>query len=197
MKRFCLLLMLLGCCGCVPAAIAIDYRDAAAIELGIASLAGVPAPQPVPTPEKCLRCKGTGWLTHGDGHRTPCPHCSAKGGQGLDGPLGTLLDAKELIRKGNDLADRGRILLDTAERDGKITVDVQLPKPASLPSAAPPGPQQTCPGGVCPAWPQNAPPAGSRPQGFPPPVDGFALPSTGAACEGGACRPRLWWRPRR
>lgn len=37
-----------------------------------------PAPGPKPTPDKCLDCNGTGWITHGDGHRTKCP-CGAAG----------------------------------------------------------------------------------------------------------------------
>lgn len=33
-----------------------------------------PAPEPAPKPgECCTQCKGTGYITHGDGHRTPCP----------------------------------------------------------------------------------------------------------------------------
>jgi hypothetical protein len=33
-----------------------------------------PAPEPSPKPgECCKQCKGTGFITHGDGHRTPCP----------------------------------------------------------------------------------------------------------------------------
>jgi hypothetical protein len=31
-----------------------------------------PAPEPKPD-ECCNACKGTGYITHGDGHRTPCP----------------------------------------------------------------------------------------------------------------------------
>lgn len=37
-----------------------------------------PAPGPKPTPAKCQDCNGTGWITHGDGHRTKCP-CGAAG----------------------------------------------------------------------------------------------------------------------
>ena len=32
-----------------------------------------PIPQPDPDPEKCA-CKGTGIITHGDGHTTHCPY---------------------------------------------------------------------------------------------------------------------------
>lgn len=37
-----------------------------------------PAPGPKPTPAKCQDCNGTGWITHGAGHRTKCP-CGAAG----------------------------------------------------------------------------------------------------------------------
>jgi hypothetical protein len=37
-----------------------------------------PAPGPKPKPAKCEDCNGTGWITHGDGHRTKC-HCGAAG----------------------------------------------------------------------------------------------------------------------
>lgn len=36
-----------------------------------------PAPTPKPNPDKCARCNGTGWITHGDGHKTQCPDCSS------------------------------------------------------------------------------------------------------------------------
>lgn len=34
-----------------------------------------PEPDPTPNPDKCKTCQGTGWIVHGDGHRTPCPDC--------------------------------------------------------------------------------------------------------------------------
>jgi len=43
------------------------------------------------------------------------------------GLLDTIRAAKALIAKGNALADRGKALLDAAQRDGKITVDIILP----------------------------------------------------------------------
>ncbi len=36
-----------------------------------------PGPKP-PAPVKCQDCNGTGWITHGDGHKTRCP-CGAVG----------------------------------------------------------------------------------------------------------------------
>ncbi len=34
-----------------------------------------PKPKPEPTPNDgcCEECNGTGFITHGDGHKTPCP----------------------------------------------------------------------------------------------------------------------------
>jgi hypothetical protein len=59
-------------------------RAAAAVAAARASMAHdtapappAPAPKP-PAPGKCQDCKGTGWITHGDGHRTKCP-CGAAG----------------------------------------------------------------------------------------------------------------------
>jgi hypothetical protein len=49
-------------------------------------------------------------------------------GQPAGGPFDSIRDAKELIRKGNELADRGKTILDQAERNGKITVDIRLPE---------------------------------------------------------------------
>lgn len=66
-------------------------RAAAAVAAGRASMAhdtGPAPPAPGPTPptpgECCGDCKGTGWITHGDGHRTACPcpaSCKCKGGK--------------------------------------------------------------------------------------------------------------------
>lgn len=35
-----------------------------------------PQPEPKPDDDKIL-CDGSGWITHGDGHKTPCPGCDA------------------------------------------------------------------------------------------------------------------------
>lgn len=58
-------------------------RAAAAVLVARASLTPAeasptppkPDPGPKPTPDKCATCQGTGWIVHGDGHRTPCPDC--------------------------------------------------------------------------------------------------------------------------
>lgn len=53
-------------------------RCAGAVAAAYASMArGGGEPSPVPPEPKpggcCDECKGTGWITHGDGHKTPCP----------------------------------------------------------------------------------------------------------------------------
>lgn len=60
---------------------AVDVESAkagAAVAAAASSMAEgtTPGPAPKPTPPKpdvCPDCKGTGWIVHGDGHRTPCP----------------------------------------------------------------------------------------------------------------------------
>lgn len=56
-------------------------KASAAVAAAASSMAegGTPGPGPQPTPpapDVCPDCKGTGWIVHGDGHRTPCP-CGA------------------------------------------------------------------------------------------------------------------------
>lgn len=57
-----------------------------------------PAPSPTPTPEKCCgECKGTGYVTHGDGHKTACPcpsTCICKKKACVDGKCSTGTVAK-------------------------------------------------------------------------------------------------------
>lgn len=53
-------------------------RCAAAVHVAASSMQSGEAPKPGPTPpapkpEQCEQCNGTGWIVHGDGHRTPCP----------------------------------------------------------------------------------------------------------------------------
>lgn len=130
-----------GCGG--PSTAQENFRDAVAVEMTLATM--VDGAAPAPSPYRCARCRDTGWLTHGDGHRTPCPDCqSGSAGDLYGGPIDTLRQARELIEKGNSLADRGKAILDAAERDGKITVDVRIPKPAPYGSPA------ACPDGFCP-----------------------------------------------
>jgi len=154
MKRFLLVEVGLACLmlgGCTAATSSGDCRDAAAVDLAVATMDQGPTPEPL---AKCTLCKGTGWITHGDGHRTPCPDCQGDTGVAYGGPLDTLRDAKALIEKGNELADRGKALLDQAELDGKITVDIRLPSVPRLPIQTPPDTATSpaaseCQGGVC------------------------------------------------
>lgn len=51
-------------------------RAAAAVAASYSQFAKAEAPTPAPTPKPgdcCSGCKGTGYITHGDGHRTACP----------------------------------------------------------------------------------------------------------------------------
>lgn len=51
-------------------------RAAASIAAARASMTLEVEPQPAPEPapgQCCVDCGGTGWITHGDGHRTQCP----------------------------------------------------------------------------------------------------------------------------
>jgi len=162
-----------GCGGPSPAQE--HFRDVVAVELALATLAD--GASPTPSPYSCARCRDTGWLTHGDGHRTPCPDCNpGAAGELYGGPIDTVREVKELIRKGNELADRGTAILDAAERDGKVTIDIRLPKPTPLRASA------ACTEGACPVpGPQAQRPAASP-------------------CAAGVCyvpsRPRLFGRRR-
>ena len=199
MKRLTLILgfLVFAVVGCQPAGLSHDFRDAVAVEFAVATMLGnSPSPNPPPnppTPDRCPRCKDTGWITHGDGHRTPCPDCSDGSIGPYGGPLDTWRDAKDLLRKGNELADRSKQLLDRAERDGKISVDIRLPKP-NLHSETPVEKKpvtSTCPGGVCPIVPSQ--PQQTAPQAITGPTTQRAAPS----CTRSQCRPRVFWRWRR
>lgn len=53
-----------------------DWSPTISVSLAMATLDSVTpdtAPEPNPDPAKCP-CKGTGVITHGDGHKTPCPY---------------------------------------------------------------------------------------------------------------------------
>jgi hypothetical protein len=76
---------------------------------------------------------------------TPKPDGAGKGAK-IESPPDTYRDAKTLIEKGNALADRGKAILDQAERDGKITVDIRLPNPPAIDS---PARRKPCSGGGC------------------------------------------------
>jgi|LSQX01.3.fsa_nt_gb hypothetical protein len=184
---FCV--VLLG--GCLPDDAALDLRDAVAVDLALATMSDrTPQPRPEPpTPYNCPRCKDTGWITHGDGHRTPCPDCSDGIRGDYSGPLDTWRDAKDLIRKGNELANRGKQLLDRAERDGKICVDILLPKPnlESQPVVQREPVSQPCPADACSVVPP--PPKRTAPT--------IVTQQAAPSCTQTYCQPRVFWRWRR
>jgi hypothetical protein len=68
-----------------PAAIDREMpRSCGAVAVAYAATAQDKAPEPKPVPPKpapavCEQCGGKGFITHGDGHRTPCPNCKGKG----------------------------------------------------------------------------------------------------------------------
>lgn len=97
--------------------------DEVAVDLTVATM--VDGVTPIPKPFNCSICKDTGWIMHGDGHQTKCLNCNLA--KLSAGPFDIIKQAKELIRRGNELAKRGKALLDAFEKDGKITVDVRLP----------------------------------------------------------------------
>lgn len=57
----------------------------------------------------------------------PAPDPDDDSGTKPGGPFSFIRDAKELVEKGNALADRGKSILDKAEAEGKVTFDVHLP----------------------------------------------------------------------
>jgi hypothetical protein len=129
-----------------------DCTALAATQGAMVTLEKVPAPAPSPTP--------------------------APDGAAIGGPIDTYHDAKTLIDKGNALADRGKSLLDQAQRDGKITVDIRLPLVPGTDAlvAYPPG--RTCRSGRCPLRSADPTPPAGNPQTQ-------ANPSE--ACAGGVC----------
>lgn len=76
-----------------PQAVSTEHAKAAAC-VAVASSSMVkedapPPPPPAPDGECCQECRGTGWITHADGHRTPCPcpdTCKCKQRQGATCP---------------------------------------------------------------------------------------------------------------
>ena len=143
--------------------------DDVAVDFAVATMIEGVDPAPSPSPYDCPTCKDTGWIMHGDGHQTKCPNCDLAGLPG--GPFDIIRQAKELIRKGNELADRGKALLDAIQRDGKLTVDIRLPQ---IPS--------DCPDGECPV-------AAGVPEV--PRVQFRGIPQE-LSCSGGECSSRTY-----
>lgn len=115
----------------------------------------------------------------------PAPQPAPDAGSSA-GPIDTFRDAKALIEKGNALADRGKAVLDQAQRDGKITVDIRLPTPPAAGEQTQPQTVGPCPGGVCPLRPPAQPSVTPAETAQPTPQR-----------SGGYYQPRLFWRWRR
>lgn len=70
----CMLVAIGGCVASLPADDSLTADIACEAARMVVQLRNAPPPGPAPEPEKCCdACKGTGYITHGDGHRTPCP----------------------------------------------------------------------------------------------------------------------------
>lgn len=129
-----------GICNAAP-------PDEVAVDFTVATMVEGVAPKPIPSLFDCPTCKDTGWIMHGDGHQTKCPNCDLAKLPG--NPFDIIQQAKELIRKGNELAKRGKDLLDAFEQDGKVTIDIKLPtKPTVVPKVSVPA-NSGCSGGSC------------------------------------------------
>lgn len=74
---------LLFLAGCSATGTAADPADADAVAAIAIEHARRTAPEITPAPESC-DCEGSGYITHGDGHKTPCP-CGGPGACTCDG----------------------------------------------------------------------------------------------------------------
>ena len=106
----CLLPLLAGCNESTATA---DYTDVAAADMALATMVEPATPQPLPPPDG----SDNGSLAR------------------VGGPVDTIREAKALIRKANKAVDRGTAILDAVERDGKVSVDIKLPRVAKVTSA--------------------------------------------------------------
>lgn len=106
----CLLPLLAGCNESTATA---DYTDVAAADMALATMVEPNTPQPLPPPDGS---------DNGSVSR-------------VGGPVDTIREAKALIRKANKAVDRGTAILDAVERDGKVSVDIKLPRVAKVTSA--------------------------------------------------------------
>lgn len=134
----------------------------------------------------------------------PTPDGARKGAK-LESPLDTYREAKTLIEKGNALADRGKAILDQAQRDGKITVDIRLPadspskQKADLTCFGNSYSTKTCPSGTCP-WgtcKRRSCPGGNCPSETQAEDPSSASTESAQACNDGTCKPRRFLRWRR
>ena len=130
-----------------PLAAAADYRDIIALDMALVTLqADAPPPTPGPAPEKCQQCGGTGWITHGDGHKTPCPCQDGAEPQGILG----IRDAAEAVTKTCEKTNR---ILDGFWTSG---LDIHIAPPREKPTvtipamkARPPPKPSSCESNQC------------------------------------------------
>ncbi len=126
--------------GCMPQSEP-DYRPAIACEMALGSM-GIAEPTPVPTPGVCDECKGTGWITHGDGHKTECPHCNGAIGPGQYGSFMGISDATKAVAKTCSKVD--------AAIDKLMGGGLNIKVGDEYPTLAPEVPRSPCAGGQCP-----------------------------------------------
>lgn len=122
-----------------------------------------PTPEPTPTPTPNV-AERTYWSplvavaaaeASMQGDSTPAPLPPAPdpdddSGTKPGGPFDFIRDAKALVKKGNALADRGKSILDKAEAEGKVTIDVRLPGgPQETKESTAEESEQSCPDGSC------------------------------------------------
>lgn len=76
MARLTSIILILALAGTALA----DGKYCGLVEWVFSDPSTVPQPQPQPTPDpspyKCRYCKDTKVIVHGDGHTSPCPHCT-------------------------------------------------------------------------------------------------------------------------
>lgn len=139
----CVLILLVAIAGCGNAKVdTADVQNAAAVDLALAMATDGNTPLTVPAPALCARCNGTGVITQGDGHKTPCPLCNSGQmgpvGAGLPNFGGPLGDVRDLLAKGNRLADEAQGLLTAAKSKGvTVTSHIELPVSAVVSSRVP------------------------------------------------------------
>ena len=186
--KYLLPLCLCFALGCTPDATPQEYRDVIAAEWALFSLDELPEPDN--TEYDCPRCKDTGYITHGDGHRTPCPDCNSGDLPGArDGLIKGIKDIGPMIARGKVLLAWIEQVKRAADQQGEIVVKIQIPGHAALPAegvTVSPAPQP-----VSIEVPVEA-------EVMPPP----AKPATPVArCQDGQCltspRRGLFWRLRR
>jgi len=157
----CVGLCLSGCQTTVPG-VRYDWRGHDAISLDVAAasvtVVSLTSFEPViptpPVPGVCPSCNNTGYITHGDGHQTPCPDCSS----GSAGSPSSWLGISDLTDTAKQTAQKINTLLDNVQNNG-LSITVQTNK---TPKAWTPFQQSDCANGACTIGGQTS---GSCPSG--------------------------------